>query len=122
MAHPKTSFKRARSISLSLFLAGLAIVSFTNTWWPGIMLAIGLPLSIKQYLEGKNYDAIITFFIFSGFFVMAGFDISWEILMPVLFLMAAFYILIKEFFNPFSHTTSEEEESLSHEIEEEEKK
>jgi divalent metal cation (Fe/Co/Zn/Cd) transporter len=87
-----------------------------------MMLVIGLPLALRQYLAGKTYDALSSLFVFIGFFVIAGFDISWEILMPVLFLIAALYILLREFFNPASHTTAEEEESLSYEIEESEKK
>jgi predicted membrane protein len=122
MAHPKTSFKRAHSISSALFLIGLAIISFTNTWWPGVMLVIGLPLALRQYLAGQTYDAILSLFVFVGFFVVAGFDISWEILAPVLFLTAGLYILLREFFTSSNHTIAEEEESLSHEIEEETKK
>lgn len=121
MAHPKTSLQRARSISASIFLIGLAIVSYTDTWWPGIMLVVGIPLAIRQYLFGKNYDMLMTLFIFVGFFITVGFDISWEILVPVIFLTAGVYILLREFFDPYSTTIPEEEESLSHEIEEDQK-
>ncbi len=121
MAHPKTSFKRANSISTALFLFGLAVISYTETWWPGIMLVIGIPLALRQYFAGKIYDVLITLFVFVGFFVTATFDISWEILAPVVFLTAGLYILLREFFDPSSPTTPEEEESLSHEIDEDRK-
>lgn len=122
MAHPKTSQKRAKSISAAFFLIGLAIVSYMQSWWPGIMLVVGIPLAIRQYLLGRHYDMLLTLFVFVGFFITAGFDISWEILLPVLFLTAGVYILVRELCNPYSTTEPEDEESLAREIDESSKK
>ncbi len=120
MAHPKVSQKRAKTLSSALFLIGLAIVSLTNNWWPGMMLVIGIPLALRQYLLGRNYDALLSLVIFTGTFIIAGFDVSWEVILPILFILAALYILIREFCNPYSTTVAEDEESLSYEIEEDE--
>ncbi|MBM3193847.1 MAG: hypothetical protein FJZ59_06430 [Chlamydiae bacterium] len=118
MAHPKMSIRRAKNLSSALFLIGLAIISLTNSWWPGIMLVIGIPLALRQFLLGRKYDAILSLVIFCGAFIVATFDVSWQILLPVLFIMGAVYILIKEFCDPYPTTEAEEEESLSYEIEE----
>jgi len=120
MAHPKVSQKRAKTLSSALFLIGLAIASLTSNWWPGMMLVIGIPLALRQYLLGRNYDAVLSLVIFSGTFIIAGFDVSWEVILPILFILAALYILIGEFCNPYSTTVAEDEESLSYEIEEDE--
>jgi hypothetical protein len=83
------------------------------------MLAIGIPLALRQYLLGRFYDAGLSLVIFGGAFFAAHFDFSWEVLLPVLLLIAALYILIREFCNPYDTTVAEDEESLSLEITEE---
>jgi len=118
MAHPKASQKRARAISSSFFLIGLAILSILGQWWPGILLVIGIPLAFRQFLLGKIYDAFLSLVIFVGAFVATRYEISWEILMPVLFVIAALYILIREFCSPRETPEPEIEESLNKEIEE----
>lgn len=120
MAHPLTSKKKAQAVSSALLLVGIAILVFTGNWWPGIMLAIGLPLALRQYLLGRTYDMAISILIFIGSFVTVQFDISWRILLPVLFTLGALYILFREFFSPDPVTEEEKEEDIQHEIEEDE--
>jgi hypothetical protein len=120
MAHPKVSQKRAKALSSSLLLILLAIISFTGNWWPGIMLVVGLPLSFRQFLLGRNYDMGLSLTLFIGaFIVSSGYEISWNTLLPVLFTIGAIYTLAREFITPFPTTEAEDEESLSKEIEEE---
>ena len=71
------------------------------------MIVIGVPLSLKQFLMGRYHDAAISLFVFVGFFIIAQFNISWRILIPILFIMAAIYILCKEW---VSSSTGEDEE------------
>ena len=104
--------------SLVLFFLGLAILSYSKQWWPGIMLAIGLPLALKQYLLGKRYDVGITLFVFLGVFVTVAFEISWEILLPVLFTIGGIYIFCRDFAESSAPSIVEEEEDLNEEIEE----
>ncbi len=122
MAHPITSKKKAQAVSTALFLIGLAILIFTENWWPGIMLVIGLPLALRQYLLGRTYDMGITLLVFLGAFITVQFDISWRILLPILFTLGALYILFREFFGPQETTEEEKEEDIQHEIEEKKKK
>jgi predicted membrane protein len=120
MAHPSTSRRTAKTISLGCFLIGLAIVAYLKSWWPGIMLVVGLPLAIRQYLLGRRYDVGVTLFVFIGVFVTVQFEISWEILLPVLFTIGGIYIFVREFIEEKS--VPEEEEELNQELEEEEHK
>ncbi len=92
--------QRIVALSTVLFLIGLAIIAILDAWWPGIMLAIGLPLAFRQYLFGKTYDMGITLLVFVGTFVTVEYDISWRIFLPILFSIGAIYILIKEFIKP----------------------
>ena len=118
MAHPRTSKKRAKAISSALFLTGLAIVLISSHVWPLIMLVIGVPLAIRQFLLGRDKDMLVSLFVFLGVYITAQFDVSWQILLPVLFIMGAIYILAQEFLTTFDHPESEDEEDLNHRIEE----
>lgn len=119
MPHPFVSRKKAQTISTVLFLLGLVVLIFTENWWPGIMLAIGLPVALRQYLLGRHYDMIMTLVVFLGTFVTVQFDVSWQVFLPILFALGAFYILLREFLGTEEETKAEEEEDLNHEIEEE---
>lgn len=116
------SKKRAKAISVALFLIGLAIIAYLKAWWPGIMLAVGIPLAIRQYLLGRHYDMGVTLFVFIGVFVTVQFNISWEILLPVLFALGGIYILFREYLESKEEPLEEEEEDINKEIEEDQHK
>lgn len=120
--HPLTSKRRAKSLSFALFLIGLAIVSYLNSWWPGIMLVIGIPLALRQFLRGHLYDTMVSLFIFIGIFVVVQFNFSWEFLLPVLLIVGAIYVLFREYFDSRTTPEDEEEVDLNEEIEEEQHK
>jgi hypothetical protein len=116
------SKKRAKALSVALFLVGVAIITYLHAWWPGIMLAVGIPLALRQYLLGRRYDMGVSLFVFVGVFVTVQFDISWEVLLPVLFALGGIYILFREFLENKEEPLEEEEEDLNHEIEEDQHK
>jgi len=122
MTHPLMSRKKAQALSLILFLFGMAVLVYTQSWWPSIMLVIGLPIALRQYLLGRSYDMAVSLFVFVGVFVTVQFDISWRILLPILFTLGGLYIFFREFFGGTSVTEAEEEEDLNQEIEEEQHK
>lgn len=84
------------------------------------MLVIGIPLALRQFLLGSYYDTAISLIIFIGVFLLALYDLTWDLLLPVLFSMAALYILLREFQESREHPEDEEEEDLNLEIEEKE--
>lgn len=118
---PITSKKKAQALSTALFLLALVVPVVTEVWWPAIMLVVGLPLALRQFLLGRNYDMVVTLLVFVGTFVTVQFDISWRVFLPVLFTLGAIYILAREFFGPDETTEEEQEEQLNREIEEEKK-
>ena len=119
MSHPKVSKRKAQVYSTVLFLVGLAIISYLHTWWPGIMLVVGIPLALRQYLLGRYYDVFVTLFVFLGVFITVLINAKWDILLPILFVVGAIYIFFREYFESKTAATDEEEENLNEEIEEE---
>lgn len=122
MAHQITSRKRAQAYASALFLIGLAILALTEAWWPGIMLVVGLPLALRQYLLGRMYDTMISLLVFVGAFVTVQFDISWRILLPILFTLGAIYIIVREYLEARTESEEELDEDTNREIEENKKK
>jgi predicted membrane protein len=120
MAHQKMSRRKAHSLSFAVFLIGLALVAYFKYWWPGIMLAVGIPIAIRQYFLGKIFDMIVSLVVFIGVFVTVQFQIKWDIILPVLFTIGGLYIFFKEFFGPKEDPEVEDDEDQSHEIEEDE--
>jgi len=119
MAHLIASHKRAKVFSLSLFLVGLAIVTYLKAWWPGIMLVFGVPIALREYLLGRPYDAFLTAIIFIGAFLTVHFEASWEIILPIIFVLGAIYVFFRDFTESQIPTEEETDEDLNHEIEEE---
>lgn len=122
MSNPLTSRKRAHAFSTALFLIGLAVLVFSNLWWPGIMLVVGLPLALRQYLLGRTYDMIVSLLVFVGTFVTVEYDISWRIFLPVLFTLGAIYIFFREMMEPPISSEADLENDINHELEEKKKK
>ena len=113
-----TSLKRAKALSLSLFLVGLAICSFTQSWWPTVMLVAGIPLALKQLLLGRPQDALPTLVVFIGVYMTYQYQINWEMLLPILFLIAAIFVLYREFWTTRYPPLDEEDEDINIELEE----
>jgi hypothetical protein len=115
--HPITSAKRAHALAMAAFLLGLALIVFYSEWfWPGIMLVIGLPLALRHYLLGHTYDMLVALLIFGGVFVSTAFNISWNGFFPTMLIVGALYILFREFFGPDDTTEDEREEEINREI------
>lgn len=92
--------KRAEALTTALFLVALAVLVFTGVWWPGIMLAIGLPLALRQYFLRRTYDMCITLFVFVGTFITIQYNINWKILLPTILCVSAFFVILKEWIRP----------------------
>lgn len=116
--HQILSKRRAHSFSMALFFVGLAILSFTGEWWPGILLAVGIPMALRKTLLGKGYDAFLILVIFGGVYVSYTITIRNDLILPILFLVAALFIVVREFASGYIHDEAEDEEDLNHEIEE----
>jgi hypothetical protein len=118
MAHPLVSRHRAQILSATLFAIALGIVALFQAWWPGIMLATGFPLALRQFLLGRRYDMGITLAVFIGTFITVAFPIDWEVLLPALLLMASFYLAVREWQEGQIEDEEEKEEEIVRSLEE----
>ncbi|MCI5052865.1 MAG: hypothetical protein MRY21_07015 [Simkaniaceae bacterium] len=119
MSRVHTSRRRAKAISSAIFFIGLAIIAFRFNWWPAILVPIGISLAVRQYLLGRYRDMTLSLVIFIGAFVTSQFNVSWEIILPIIFVISAIYILAREFLEPTNEVESEED--LNDEISEDQK-
>jgi len=92
------SKRKAEAISNGVFLVGIGILFWTNGWWPGILLVIWAALSTRQYFTGRIWDFSISTVILVGLFITTFFNITWSVLMPVLFVIGGIYIIFREYF------------------------
>ena len=122
MPFPMVCRKKAKILTFLLFLVGLTLASYTNNWWPGMLLVVGIPLAIKQHLLGNRYDMSVTLFVFLGGFISISWDIECQIFLPVLFTIVGIYILYRDLTEHSLPQEDEEESDLNEEIEEEQHK
>lgn len=108
------SKRKAEAISNGVFLVGIGVLFWTNFWWPGILLVIWASLATRQYLTGRNWDFAITSVILLGLFITTFFNITWSVLIPVLFVTGGIYIIFREYF--FSEDIIEVKKSKDIEI------
>lgn len=90
--------RKAEIISNGIFLIALGILFWFNSWWPGILLAIWAGLGTRQYLTGRTWDFAITTGLLFGLFIVSLFNIDLSILVPILFVVAGIYIILREYF------------------------
>ena len=121
MTQPILSHKKTKALTFILFLVGLAIISFFDFWWPGIMLVIGIPLAVRQFFFRNYFDVFTTLLVFLGVFIAVQFHFQWKWALPILFILGAIYILFRDFIESKEMSESEREEDINEEIEEEQK-
>lgn len=87
---------RADAIGSGVFLIVLAFLFYFNWWWPGILIAVWATFATRQLLTKRIQDFLLTTLLLASLFVVAYFKLSWDLLMPVLFLLAGGYLIVKE--------------------------
>ncbi|NDD58289.1 MAG: hypothetical protein EBZ47_03420 [Chlamydiae bacterium] len=118
MSQPIVCKKKAKSICSALFLVMLGIVGLSQLGWPYILLTIGIPLALRQYLLRKNYDVFVTLFIFIGSFISIQYTSSWSMILSIMFILGGIYIFFRDFIESKTCPESETEEDVNEEIEE----
>lgn len=103
------SKRKITALSNGAFLVGIAVLIYTGAWWPGILLVLWATLAIRQYCSGRKFDLLITSGILLGLTLITWLKITWNILMPVLFLLGGIYVIFREYF--FTEDTNGEEKS-----------
>ena len=101
MKAPNT--EKANALSLGLFLIGVAILYLAGRWWPGILLVVGIPYAIRNYIKGRLYDSLFIFVIFTLAFLVAFLQIPTEVLVPIILFIIGLHIIFREYGRDKSH-------------------
>lgn len=107
MAAPLISKKKADAFANGALFISLGIMLYTNMWWPWILIALWIFLSLRQFLTGRRWDFLFSTILLLGLFVISYFHIDWSLLAPVLFVVGGIYIIFKEIF--YSEDTNGED-------------
>ncbi|MGK5594894.1 MAG: hypothetical protein ACSNEK_06015 [Parachlamydiaceae bacterium] len=100
--------RKADALANGIFLVCLGILFYTGFWWPGILLALLVNLVIRQYLTHRFFDLTVSTILLLGLFCLSFFRLSWDVLMPILFIFGGFYIIFKEYFYNKGHEEDHE--------------
>jgi hypothetical protein len=116
MAVPIVTHRKADNISLGVLLIGLGVLSFLNSWWPGILVVIGLSMIVRQYLRGRFYDIFLSALIFGGLFVVAFFGYMRDYIIPVCLTIGGIYLIFREYMIPKVRIGDERVEDAGEEV------
>ena len=94
--------RRASSVSFGMFLICIGVLLVTKWWWPGIILALGLPAGAEMIFRGKTGAGIGVIAVFAaltaGVALMRGMDISGTAIGAMVLIMLGGITLVKVFF------------------------
>lgn len=76
--------KTAGGITAGLILIGIGVLAFTDGWWPGIMVVIGVAVIAGMLYRGKFLSTLPIALIFFGIPAVIELGLSWEIYIPLL--------------------------------------
>jgi hypothetical protein len=93
---------RPSAISGGIFLIGLGVLLFTNWWWPGIMVVVGLAVCAELVFRGQIWRGIGTLVFFLAIptvlWLIQAVRIPWGIAGPLVLIGIGVIILVKAFF------------------------
>jgi len=77
-----------------LLLIGLGILIYTNWWWPGIMIVLGISISAGLAFRGRFVSALVMLIIFLGIPVLAEIrGLPWNMAAPAVLIILGLLIL-----------------------------
>ena len=95
MSLPIYSRRQAKNASKGIFLIGLALLLFSGSWWPGIILVAGTAIASREILCGRYRDAAISGAIFMSLFFAS--SLNWSRILPFIFIVFGIKIILSEF-------------------------
>jgi len=70
--HPKSG------IAGGILLIGLGVLVITGSWWPGIMIVIGLAAGAERAFRGNYMQALTAFAVCSAIVLISAANIPWN--------------------------------------------
>lgn len=84
-------------IAGGILLIGLGVLIITGTWWPGIMLVIGLAIGADRAFRGYYVQALTAFVVCSAIALMSAANIPWAIFGPFILISLGAVVLVQGF-------------------------
>lgn len=94
----KLSTQKANIFSTGVFLIALGILAYLNWWWPGMLIALWSLFATRQLLTQRVNDFLITSLLLIGIFATYYVRVNWDLLAPLLLIIAGVYIILREYF------------------------
>jgi hypothetical protein len=88
---------KAEAIGNGVFLIVLGFLFYFNWWWPGILVAVWASFAVRQLLTGRQQDFLLTTLLLGCLFLVVLFNLSWNMLTPLLFILGGGYLIYKEY-------------------------
>jgi hypothetical protein len=76
--------KAAGGITAGLMLIGIGVLAFTDSWWPGIMVVIGIAVIGGMLFRGQFLSTLPVALIFFGIPAIIKLGLSWNTFVPLL--------------------------------------
>ncbi len=76
--------KAAGGITAGLMLIGIGVLAFTASWWPGIMVVIGVAVIGGMLFHGQFLSTLPVALIFFGVPAIIKLGLSWNTFLPLL--------------------------------------
>lgn len=114
------SRRKASALSTGIFLIILGILAYTDSWWPGMLIALWGLLASRQFLTGRIYDLMITTAMLIGLFFVYYLKIDWSVLMPVLLVTGGIYVIFREYYYSEVDDEVKKNDEIERQLEEDE--
>lgn len=89
--------KNRTGIAGGVFLIGLGFLALTGTWWPGILIVIGLAACADRMFVGNYLQGLLALAFFVGVSIFSTLQVQWHILGPFIFISLGLIVLVKAF-------------------------
>ena len=82
-------------IAGGIFLIGLGVLVITGTWWPGIMIVIGLAVGAERAFHGNYIQALTACAFCSAIALLSVANIPWHIFGPFILISLGAVVLMQ---------------------------
>jgi hypothetical protein len=84
-------------ITGGLLLIGIGVLLFTGSWWPGIMVVLGIAIGAGLIFRGCYLAGLVMAAIFFAIPFLAQTAIPWNIFGPMILIGCGAVVLVKAF-------------------------
>ena len=88
--------RRTKSgIAGGIFLIGLGVLIITGSWWPGVIIVIGLAVGAERAFRGNYMQALAALAVCSAIALISAAKIPWNIFGPFILISLGAVVLVE---------------------------